>query len=167
MDTSGTLRTKKIDLLLVGAEEAARIAAGEPGEPDQWAEGFPREDDREPAESFLSAVGTADPGIFGMYKIVPTADGRVVGTAGFYGPPDESGQVTIGYGMVESAWGQGYGTAAVAGLIEVCCRHGGVTAVNADTEPDNAASQRVLEKNGFERVRVTSEACFFLLTLVS
>jgi RimJ/RimL family protein N-acetyltransferase len=98
---------------------------------------------------------------------VPLAGGRTVGTAGFHGPPDASGQVTIGYGMVESAWGRGYGTEAVAGLVEICRRHGGITAVNADTDLDNIASQRVLEKNGFERVRVTEDAYYFLLVLHS
>jgi RimJ/RimL family protein N-acetyltransferase len=160
-----TSRTKTIDLLPLSIEEAARIAAGEPDEQDYWAEGFPREDDSMPASAYASA--TADTGPFGSYRIVPLADGRTVGTAGFYGPPDESGQVTIGYGMVESARGRGYGTEAVAGLVEVCRRHGGVTAVNADTDLDNIASQRVLEKNGFERVRVTEDALYFLLVLHS
>jgi RimJ/RimL family protein N-acetyltransferase len=160
-----TSRIKTIDLPAATPEQAARIAAEEPDETDRWAEGFPREDDRGPAEGVANAP--IDPAPFGTYLIVPIADGLTVGTAGFYGPPGEDGRVTIGYGMVESAWGRGYGTEAVAGLIEVCRRHGGVTAVDADTDLDNIASQRVLEKNGFERVRVTEDACFFALTLVS
>jgi len=160
-----TSKDKTIDLLALTFEEAARIVAGKPDEQDRWAEGFPREDDSGPAGRYASEV--VDPRPFGSYRIVPTADGLTVGTAGFYGPPDETGQVTIGYGMVEQAWGKGYGTEAVAGLVAVCRSHGGVTAVNADTDLDNVASQRVLEKNGFERVRTTEAECFYLLVLVS
>jgi len=46
---------------------------------------------------------------------VPLTHGLTIGTAGFYGPLDASGEVTIGYGMVEPEWGKGYGTEAVAG----------------------------------------------------
>ena len=96
---------------------------------------------------------------------MPRSHGRIIGTAGFFGPPDEAGEVTIGYGMVEPEWGQGYGTAAVAQLIEICRAHGGLSAINADTDLDNIGSQRVLEKNGFERVRSTETQHYFRLSL--
>jgi RimJ/RimL family protein N-acetyltransferase len=67
--------------------------------------------------------------------------------------------------MVDQEWGNGYGTAAVARLIEICRRHGEVSAILADTELDNVASQRVLLKNGFARVRTTDESHFFKLDL--
>lgn len=154
---------KTIDLLLFSKAEAANVVAGKPGDGERWAEGFPREDDSQPCASLVDAA--EDPGSFGCYRIVPLAHGLTIGTAGFYGPPDASGEVTIGYGMVEPEWGNGYGTEAVAGLIEVCRAHGGVKAVNADTELDNIGSQRVLEKNGFERVRDTEELCYYVLRL--
>ena len=71
--------------------------------------------------------------------------------------------MTIGYGMVGAERGQGYGTQAVAGLVEICRHHGGVTAIDAETDLDNIGSQRVLEKNGFERLRATEESCFYVL----
>lgn len=165
-DAADTTQTAApgIDLRALGQDEAARIAAGKPGEQDAWAEGFPREDDAGPAGGVAAAP--ADPAPFGVYALVPRGHGRLIGTAGFFGPPDEAGEVTIGYGMVEPEWGQGYGTQAVAGLLEVARAHG-VTAVNADTDLDNVASQRVLEKNGFTRVRSTATQHFFVLRLAS
>lgn len=136
--------------------------AGQPGDQDSWADGFPREDDSGPAAALVRAP--ADPGPFGSYLIVPRKHGQTIGTAGFFGPPDESGEVTIGYGMVEPEWGNGYATAAVAGLVGVC-RENGVTAINADTDVGNIASQRVLEKNGFARVRTTGQSCYFRLPI--
>ena len=152
-----------VDLKQISREEAARIAAGEPGPEDRWAEGFPREDDADPAAGLASAQ--QDPAPFGVYALVPADHGRTIGTAGFFGPPDADGEVTIGYGMVEPEWGRGYGTQAVAQLIGICRVHGGVSAINADTDLDNVGSQRVLEKNDFERVRTTSTQHYYRLRL--
>lgn len=154
----------RVALRPVGRAEAGRIVAGTPGEQDLWAEGFPREDDAGPLSGLAGA--RTDPAPFGVYALVPAAHGRIIGTAGFYGPPDESGEVTIGYGMVEPEWGQGYGTAAVAGLVEICRAHA-VAAVNADTDHDNIGSQRVLEKNGFVRVRSSESLHYYVLRLKS
>lgn len=151
-----------VELVLLGGEEAARIASGSPGPEDQWAEGFPREDDTEGA-----AAATAGAGPFGAYKLVPRTHGRTIGTAGFFGPPGPSGEVTIGYGMIEPEWGRGYGTQAVAGLVQICRAHGGVTVINADTDLDNVSSQRVLEKNGFQEVRSSDTQRSYALRLAS
>lgn len=153
-----------IDILPLSRQEATRVASGVPGPDDRWAAGFPREDDREPAAGL---AGAPDPGPdpFGVYRLVPRAHGLTIGTAGFYGPPDAAGTVTIGYGMVEPEWGRGYGTAAVAALITICRERGRVKAIEADTEPANLGSRRVLEKNGFQLVRTTGTQCFYALRL--
>jgi RimJ/RimL family protein N-acetyltransferase len=157
------LDSKSLDLKQISQPEAARIASGRPGPGDRWAEGFPREDDSDPAAGLAAAA--EDPAPFGVYALVPRGHGRIIGTAGFFGPPGPDGEVTIGYGMVEAEWGQGYGTAAVARLVEICRAHGGVSAVNADTDLDNIGSQRVLEKNGFDLVRATETQHFYRLVL--
>jgi RimJ/RimL family protein N-acetyltransferase len=163
--TDADAQTRQVDLKPLTRAEAARVAAAEPGPEDRWAEGFPREDDAGPASGL--AVAASDPAPFTVYALVPRAHGRIIGTAGFFGPPDAAGEVTIGYGMVEPEWGQGYGTEAVAGLVEVCRAHGGVSVLNADTDLDNFGSQRVLEKNGFERVRSTESLHYYVLRLKS
>jgi RimJ/RimL family protein N-acetyltransferase len=159
----GNASVRTIDLLPYTKDEAAMVVDGKPADGEQWAEGYPREDDSEPCAGLANS--TEDPGPFGVYRIVPLAHGLTIGTAGFYSPPTASGEVTIGYGMVEPEWGNGYGTEAVAGLVEVCRAHGGVSAVNADTDLDNIGSQRVLEKNGFQRVRTTKDLCYYVLRL--
>ena len=156
---------RSLDLLLLSREEAARLAACAPGAEDRWAEGFPRKEDCGPAARLVAA--STDPGPFGAYKLVARTHGRVIGTAGFFGPPDASGEVTIGYGMVEPEWGQGYGTEAVAGLVAICRAHGGVTVINANTNLDNVGSQRVLEKNGFHKLRSSDTLHYYALHLAS
>lgn len=74
--------------------------------------------------------------------------GEAVGDACFKGlPPD--GCPEIGYGILEGFWGRGYATEAVGALCRWALEQPGVRAVEAETVPENAASQRVLEKLRF------------------
>lgn len=56
----------------------------------------------------------------------------------------------IGYWIGRNYWGRGYATAAVAALLELA-RKEGVCHFAAEVFPDNYASMRVLERNGFVR----------------
>ena len=75
-------------------------------------------------------------------------DGSDVGELSFKGF-NEDGSVEIGYGVSETQRGQGYATEAVHAAVRWALRQPGVTRVEAETEPGNQASQRVLEKCGF------------------
>ena len=59
------------------------------------------------------------------------------------------GSVEIGYGISEIKQGNGYATEAVNAAVTWALKQPGVFRVEAETEPDNRASQRVLEKCGF------------------
>ena len=80
--------------------------------------------------------------------IIECKDGSNVGDLSFKGLNDD-GSVEIGYGINETKQGQGYATEAVNAAVLWALRQPGVTRVEAETEPDNQASQRVLEKCGF------------------
>jgi ribosomal-protein-alanine N-acetyltransferase len=58
----------------------------------------------------------------------------------------------LGYWVAERANGRGLATKAVAELIPVAFGELGLHRLEAGTLTDNLASQRVLEKNGFERI---------------
>ncbi len=58
------------------------------------------------------------------------------------------GVTEIGYSLARAHWGKGYAAEAVAGLIERLFEEGN-RRVFADTDPDNAASNRLLERLGF------------------
>ena len=126
-----------------------------------WHEQFPREDDRDGAGGWL---GAADP-VFGNFVIVEEASGQVVGTIGFFGPPDGTGTVMVGYGLVEPARGHGYATEALRALVGYAARQPAVKRVVADTAKDNAPSQRVLDKAGFARTGETDDAFSYALDL--
>lgn len=59
---------------------------------------------------------------------------------------------TLGYQVAEGATGRGVGTAAVGIVLDVAARELGIGRVVAVTEVGNAASQKVLSRNAFEKV---------------
>ena len=74
--------------------------------------------------------------------------GTVVGDLSFKGlAPD--GMVEIGYGLRKGFCGSGYMTEAVKAIVAWALRQNGVTRVEAETDPGNLASQKVLERAGF------------------
>ncbi|HUR51032.1 MAG TPA: GNAT family N-acetyltransferase [Mycobacteriales bacterium] len=78
-------------------------------------------------------------------------DEVVVGDCGWLGPPDESGEVEIGYGLARSARGRGVGREAVRQLLDWVAGQG-ATRVRAEVQPGNEPSLRLLAALGFERV---------------
>ena len=80
--------------------------------------------------------------------MIELKDGTHIGDLCFKGL-DERGVTEIGYGILEEYQGRGYATEAVRAAVGWAVRRSEVTAVEAETDADNAASQRVLEKCGF------------------
>jgi len=77
---------------------------------------------------------------------------QIVADAKFKGEPDEDdATVEVGYGTYPAFQGRGYMTEMVGGMVHWASQQPGIARIVADTEADNAASQRVLEKNGFDR----------------
>lgn len=62
-----------------------------------------------------------------------------------------SGVVEIGYMLVRRHWGRGYAREAVARLLDLLLLEEERRRVFADTDPDNAASNRLLASLGFRR----------------
>ena len=63
--------------------------------------------------------------------------------------PAKDRAVEIGYGILPSYEGNGYMTEAAQGMIRWAFAQQDVDFVEAETDPDNRASQRILEKCGF------------------
>ena len=62
---------------------------------------------------------------------------------------ESNGTAEIGYGILEDFQRKGYATEAVKAAAKWAFQDPRVTAIEAETEPNNKASQRVLEKCGF------------------
>jgi len=95
----------------------------------------------------------SDPRLDPMYHTIWIAIDRdrqqIVADAKFKGEPDETGAVEIGYGTYPAFQRRGYMTEMVKGLVSWASQQPDVRRVVADTDVENTASQRVLEKAGF------------------
>lgn len=85
---------------------------------------------------------------YAPWKMTLRNNGTYLGDLGFKGPAREAA-VEIGYGVLPEYEGKGYTTEAVKAMTQWAFSNSGVVFVEAETEPDNKASQRVLAKCGF------------------
>ena len=89
---------------------------------------------------------------WGIFYWIAQSDGatsRILVGSGFMSRPEASGAVEIGYGTLGEFQGRGYATEAVSGLAQWALSPPDVSQVIAEALPENAASMRVLLKNGF------------------
>jgi RimJ/RimL family protein N-acetyltransferase len=150
------ITTDRLHLRPFTLELATAVVAGD-REGRNWIDGFPREDDQDGARMFIDHPSYTFP----SYAIELQSTGETIGSIGFFGPPDEHGTVMLGYGLAEQARGFGYATEALRGLIVYAFSHPEVTQIVADTDLDNVASHRVLEKTGFVRTHSTDTAHWY------
>ncbi|MFD8586228.1 GNAT family N-acetyltransferase [Streptomyces californicus] len=158
------LVTERLVLHPMTLGEAERVVAGESDSDARWAPGYPTEGDVSAATRLLSTCAiSGDPQPFGTYEIRRRDDGRAIGGVGFHGPPDENGSVTIGYGLVPSARGEGHASEALRGLLLIARTHG-VTRVKGDADHDNIASQRVMTAAGMRPAGEDERVRYFEIT---
>ncbi|MCX4778879.1 GNAT family N-acetyltransferase [Streptomyces sp. NBC_01264] len=161
------LRTRRLVLLPLDADRARRLAAGPSGPPgpsDRWAEGYPEAGDRAGAERYLRVLAdTGDPAPYGAFEIQRRSDGLMIGGAGFHGPADGAGRVTVGYGLVPAVRGQGYAAEALRALLEHARAQGAVT-VSGDTDRANTASQHVMAAAGMHPVGEDARLLYYAVS---
>ena len=80
--------------------------------------------------------------------IIERPDGTHIGDLCFKGLEDNKNP-EIGYGILDEFQGKGYATEAVKLALKWAFGHPEITAVEAESDSDNTASKRVLEKCGF------------------
>jgi RimJ/RimL family protein N-acetyltransferase len=158
------LHTARLELVLLEPARARELATGNNENGHPWAAGYPLGSSLLGAELTLAAAARKRPlGVFGSYQLIRRADGRVIGDAGFLGPPDATGAVNVGCAIAEDARGQGYATEALAVLLDWARKQTGLTCVLADTTRSNLASQRLLERAGMVRVGEDGELIYYML----
>ncbi len=159
------LHTERLILHPIDTAEAERILARQRGPEDSWAQDFPFDGDVIGLTAFLRATASnGDQRPFGHYRITRTADGQAIGGIGFKGQPDY-GSVEIGYGLVPSARGNGYAAEAAQALVALA-RQQGLSRIVADTDEDNIASQRTLERAGFTQTGTNGDLYLYAIVLV-
>ncbi|MBO7726098.1 MAG: GNAT family N-acetyltransferase [Thermoguttaceae bacterium] len=80
--------------------------------------------------------------------LIRLPDGTRVGDLCFKGLSPDGG-VEIGYGILPEYQGKGYATETVSAAARWASNQPGVQFIEAETDPENGASQAVLKKAGF------------------
>ena len=86
---------------------------------------------------------------------------ELIGTAEIFQYDPKANKAVIGYRFCESCWGQGLATETVRALSGYLLNTAGLNRLEAYVMPQNTASQRVLEKNGFVREGLLRQANFW------
>ena len=90
-----------------------------------------------------------------LWTLISKKDNKMLGDLCFVGAPNADGEIEIGYGTYDIFAGKGFMTEAVGGMISWAKKQPEIHAIIADTEKQNTASFRVLEKNGFVKTGET------------
>ncbi len=74
----------------------------------------------------------------------------VIGSAGFHARPDDDGMIEIGLGIVPEERGRGYAQELLRGMWAWVVTQPGVRTLRYTVSPDNAPSQAIIRRFGFE-----------------
>jgi ribosomal-protein-alanine N-acetyltransferase len=85
-----------------------------------------------------------------FWLVIEKTSRSIVAELGFKGSPGDEGEIEIGYGAFFNHQRKGFITEAVGGMIEWAKKRHDVKFILAETDENNLASIRVLQKNNFE-----------------
>ena len=145
---------ERVELRQVPVWLARVLADPEADDPGSvsWARGWPLPGTRVAARNLVQqaeAAGDGGNAQWGMFQIILRETGEVIGDIGFHGPPDKTGKVEIGYGIVEQYRGRGLAGESAVAICGLAWSRPEVSRIIAQTEQSNAASAGVLRHAGF------------------
>lgn len=111
---------------------------------------IPRHRSREDTEQFLAGIHEGYR-TSSLYQWGIEHAGRIVGTCTLGGLDWENRRAEIGFALARAAWGQGLMPDALTALIDHAFEDLRLHRIEADADPRNSASLRLLEKLGFRR----------------
>lgn len=86
-----------------------------------------------------------------FWFLIRKSDRTVVGSADFKDVPNSNREVEIGYGLGKEFEHNGYMTEAVKAMCDWALKQNDVVSVIAETDLEGLASQKILERCGFEK----------------
>src|SRR5678816_2390125 len=94
------------------------------------------------------------------WMVVQPEDDTVIGTAALFRFEPRHRRVEIGYSLRADHWGRGLASEAVTVMLDWAIRTLGLHRVEADIDPRNASSRRILTRLGFASEGVLRERYF-------
>jgi len=130
-----------------------------------WLDDFPSEGDLR-ISRLMQLTGPHAIGTTNLFQLRLRSTGEACGGCGFKGEFHDGDftAIEIGYGLTDSSQGKGLGTELLRGLIAIA-QNRGISILVAEADNANAASHRILEKNGFELFKSDDEVKWWKLSL--
>lgn len=158
-----TLQTERLTLYAATAETAALVArraelsaALDARVPGNWPPEIQHEALHDDARLLARDPQGAGWRHWFLVTSEPGSPRVLIGGGGFKGPPAD-GQVELAYALLDAYQRRGYGSEAVAALVDWAFADERVQRVMAEAAADNRGSIRVLQKNGFRFVGQAGE----------
>lgn len=120
---------------------------------------IPRQENRTETEQFLESIHHGYR-TSSLYQWGVEHAGRVVGTCTLGGIDWKNRRAEIGFALARAAWGQGLMPDALAVLIAHAFDEMKLHRIEADVDPRNSSSLRLLERLGFQREGYLRERYF-------
>ncbi|MGH8129508.1 MAG: GNAT family N-acetyltransferase [Steroidobacteraceae bacterium] len=107
---------------------------------------------RDEAEAYLARIhnGFRNKSLF-QWGLERKEDGQVVGICTLFHIDSDNGRAELGYGLGSEYWGKGYMMEALTALINFAFTTLELRRLEADVDPRNENSLRILGKLGFQR----------------
>lgn len=103
------------------------------------------------AEAIAATLATYADGSGLRLGIVLRASGELIGNASLHHFFEQNRRCELGYAIGSRHWGHGYAGEALRALLGYAFRELDLNRIEADVDPANLASTRVLEKLGFRK----------------
>lgn len=111
----------------------------------------PLRDRAEAAELLAEIHALFEDGTLFQWGVAFAAGGPAIGTCTLVSPHRESGRAELGFALGRAHWGRGYMGEALEALLDYAFGPMGLRRLEADVDPRNAASLRLVERLGFKR----------------
>jgi len=96
------------------------------------------------------------------WQIILKSENKSIGSIGFNGAPNSKYEVEVGYGISKQYQNQGYATEALKAICDWAFSQNAYY-IQAKIEPENKASEKVLDKCGFKQIDNGDEGLLFEL----
>lgn len=150
------LKTHRLTICALTPEELTLFAADKGAFEDSYGLARSADETDEHLENAFREISVrclehpADYFWYTVWIMIKNDENRIVGCIGFHGEPNGNHEVEIGYNVYKSNQNNGYASEAVKKLCEWVFAYSNVYYIRAVTEGTNAASIKVLERNGFK-----------------
>ncbi|MEK7859370.1 MAG: GNAT family N-acetyltransferase [Elusimicrobiota bacterium] len=145
------IETKRLILRLVEQSDLPALFAVN-GD-DEVIRYTPHESWKTPAdgEAWFSRVTANHAGGAALQFVIALRDGAPIGTMVLFHFNEPTGSAEVGYSLARSFWGQGLMKEALGAFVDFSFETLGLKRLEAQLDPRNPASAKVLERTGFTR----------------